>query len=164
MRLVIHSLFRTLPALLLVAPLTVATAQRGRGGRGGASPNGDQVAPAGDSGSTSARRGGTGAATSHDVIAMTEAAPVVSHHTISVRGQTINYTASAGMLPIRNAQTDAVEAGMYYVAYTKDGANTATRPIPLACSGARGSARVGGPRGAWGRKRVKPTPEGGAPP
>jgi carboxypeptidase C (cathepsin A) len=166
MRLVIHSFSRTLPVLfLLAAPLTLATAQRGgRGGRGGASPNADQSSPAGDSSSASARRGGASAAMTRDIIAMTEAAPVVSHHTINVRGQTINYTASAGMLPIRDSQTDAVEAGMYYVAYTKDGANSATRPITFAFNGGPGSATVWLHLGAFGPKKVKLNPDGSAPP
>ena len=95
---------------------------------------------------------------------MTEAAPVVTHHSVNVRGQTINYTASAGMLPIRNEQSDAVEGGMYYVAYTKDGANAATRPITFAFNGGPGSATVWLHLGAFGPKRVKLNADGSAPP
>jgi len=95
---------------------------------------------------------------------MANAAPTVTHHTINVRGQTIAYTATAGMLPIRNEQTGATEAGMYYVAYTKDGADPSTRPITFAFNGGPGSATVWLHLGAFGPKRVKLTPEGMAPP
>ncbi len=95
---------------------------------------------------------------------MAEAPPVETHHTIAVRGQTINYTAAAGMLPIRNAQTDAVEGGMYFVAYTKDGADPSTRPLTFAFNGGPGSATVWLHLGAFGPKHVKLLPDGSAPP
>ncbi|HVX41525.1 MAG TPA: hypothetical protein VHB25_18345, partial [Gemmatimonadaceae bacterium] len=116
-----------------------------------------------------ARRGGAPGAEgqsmeSRDIIARTEARPVVTHHTINVRGQTINYTATAGMLPIRNVQTGAVEAGMYYVAYTKDGANPATRPLTFAFNGGPGSATVWLHLGAFGPKKVRLNADGTNPP
>ena len=95
---------------------------------------------------------------------MTEAAPTATHHSVNVRGQTIAYTATAGMLPIRNEQTDAVEGGMYYVAYTKDGANPTTRPITFAFNGGPGSATVWLHLGAFGPKKVKLNADGTAPP
>jgi carboxypeptidase C (cathepsin A) len=149
----------------LAIPFSGAFAQRGaRGARGG-----DQNPAAADDSALTARRGprgGTGAAaeSAHDIIAMTEAAPVQSHHTVNVRGQTVAYTATAGMLPIRNEQTGAVEGGMYYVAYTKDGTNAATRPITFAFNGGPGSATVWLHLGAFGPKRVKLMPDGSAPP
>jgi carboxypeptidase C (cathepsin A) len=114
------------------------------------------------------RRGGNGgggmAPSLHDVVSMTEAAPTTTHHSVNVRGQTLSYTASAGMLPIRNPQTNSVEGGMYYVAYTKDGGNSSTRPITFAFNGGPGSATVWLHLGAFGPKRVKLMPDGSAPP
>ena len=109
---------------------------------------------------------GVGPTTSapRDIVAMTEMAPTTTHHSVNVRGQTIAYTATAGMLPIRNEQTDAVEGGMYYVAYTKDGANPTTRPITFAFNGGPGSATVWLHLGAFGPKKVKLNADGTAPP
>jgi carboxypeptidase C (cathepsin A) len=151
--------------LSLAFPVSSAVAQRGARG----APRGEQNPGVPEDSTLAARRGprsgGAAAAESpHDVIAMTEAAPVQSHHTVNVRGQTIAYTATAGMLPIRNEQTGAVEGGMYYVAYTKDGTNAATRPITFAFNGGPGSATVWLHLGAFGPKRVKLMPDGSAPP
>ena len=158
---------RALLALgLLAMPIAPVLAQRGGAGRGNSS-SGAQAQGEGPRDSTGeARRGGTGQSTSSlsDIVAMTEAPPKVTHHTVNVRGQTIVYTASAGMLPIRNQQTNAVEGGMYYVAYTKDGANPSTRPITFAFNGGPGSATVWLHLGAFGPKRVKLQPDGSAPP
>ena len=158
----------------LLIPASSAIAQRGGGGRGGAGGGGGTGAvqsggpSAGSDTATTAgaRRQGFGAPTSspRDVIAMTDAAPTMTHHSVNVRGQTISYTATAGMLPIRNEQTDAVEGGMYYVAYTKDGAILSTRPITFAFNGGPGSATVWLHLGAFGPKKVKLNADGTAPP
>jgi carboxypeptidase C (cathepsin A) len=147
-------------ATLTAAPLVPASAQRG-GGRGG-----QGQAPGSDRGGTAGTAGATplGTEADRDVLSRVEMPPVVTHHTVTVRGQTINYTASAGMLPIRNQQTDAVEAGMYYVAYTKDGANPATRPITFAFNGGPGSATVWLHIGAFGPKRIHLNADGTNPP
>jgi carboxypeptidase C (cathepsin A) len=143
----------------LALPLVPAGAQRG--GRGNQQSS---ETPANSDSSTGSRRNGSTTPSLHDVIAMTEAAPTVSHHSVNVRGQSIAYTATAGMLPIRNKETNSVEGGMYYVAYTKDGANAATRPITFAFNGGPGSATVWLHLGAFGPKRVKLMPDGSAPP
>jgi carboxypeptidase C (cathepsin A) len=110
--------------------------------------------------------GGRRAATAsvRDIVAMSEQPPVTTRHSVSVRGQTINYTAQAGVLPIRNTETGVIEGGMYYVAYTKDGANAATRPISFIFNGGPGSASVWLHLGAFGPKKVHLLPDGGAPP
>ncbi|HEX4684285.1 MAG TPA: hypothetical protein VH277_16320 [Gemmatimonadaceae bacterium] len=154
-------------ALVLASLTSSLTAQRGsRGGNPGAQ---SPAASPADTTLAGTRRGGSGAtpggaAPLRDIVAMTEAAPTVSHHSVSVRGQTINYTATAGMLPIRNDQTGAVEGGMYYVAYTRDGSNPSTRPITFAFNGGPGSATVWLHLGAFGPKKVRLMPDGSAPP
>ena len=59
---------------------------------------------------------------------MTEPAPVITHHQITIGGRTIHYTATVGKLPIRDAvgNTDAL---MFYVAYTEDGVPAGQRPV-----------------------------------
>ncbi|HET9453475.1 MAG TPA: hypothetical protein VFO66_04235 [Gemmatimonadaceae bacterium] len=100
----------------------------------------------------------------NDIVAQTEAPPVVTRKSITVRGQAISYTASTGMLPIRNEQTKEVEGGMYYIAYIKDGENAARRPISFIFNGGPGSSSVWLHLGAWGPKRVRLQPNGDAPP
>ncbi|MDB4907712.1 MAG: peptidase serine carboxypeptidase [Gemmatimonadetes bacterium] len=177
---------RSILALTLASSAAVAqgtpqpapTGTRGGGGgpRGGAAP---AVGTPPDS-SGGARRGGGGgagnfgggagfgagvsAAVPRDIIAQADAAPSVTHHSVNVRGQTINYTAVAGMLPMRNGASGAVEGGMYYVAYLKDNTNASTRPITFTFNGGPGSASVWLHLGAFGPKKVKLTSEGSAPP
>jgi carboxypeptidase C (cathepsin A) len=155
-------------AATLSLPVSSLIAQRGGGGGGGGRGPTQAGAPANDGNDSAAgltaRRTGVGATAPRDIVAMTEAAPTATHHSVNVRGQTIAYTATAGMLPIRNEQTDAVEGGMYYVAYTKDGANPTTRPITFAFNGGPGSATVWLHLGAFGPKKVKLNADGSAPP
>ncbi|HEY5446051.1 MAG TPA: hypothetical protein VIJ87_16585, partial [Pyrinomonadaceae bacterium] len=49
-----------------------------------------------------------------------EEPPVVTKHSITVGGQTINYTATAGMMPIKNREGE-VEARMFFTSYVVDG-------------------------------------------
>ncbi len=156
---------RALVALAaLVMPLTPAFAQRGGGtGRGRASgpPQGAQPT---DSVLSGRRGGGNEGASGRDIAALAEAPPVTTHHTMNLHGQSIAYTASAGMLPMRDRQTDVIEGGMYFVAYTRDGANPATRPVTFAFNGGPGSATVWLHLGAFGPKHVKLESDGSAPP
>src|SRR5260370_41348078 len=50
---------------------------------------------------------------------MTEVAPIVTHHQMQVNGRGLNYTATAGHMPITNA-TGKTEATMSYAAYSYD--------------------------------------------
>ena len=110
--------------------------------------------------------GGRRAATlpANDIVAMTSMPPVVTRRSINARGQTINYTSHAGMMPIRNPETNAVEGGMYYVSYTRDGANPSTRPITFVFNGGPGSSTVWLHLGAFGPKKVRLLADGSAPP
>jgi carboxypeptidase C (cathepsin A) len=144
---------------LLVVCASTATAQRGRG----APPTTGQTQNTTDTVVTRRTEASQTAAT-RDIAKLAETAPVETHHTITVRGQSITYTARAGMLPMRNEQTDVIEGGMYYVAYTKDGANPSTRPVTFTFNGGPGSASVWLHLGAFGPKKVKLMPDGGAPP
>ncbi len=51
---------------------------------------------------------------------MKEEPPVVTHHQISVNGRVLKYTATTGYMPLRNSETDEVEAKIFFVAYTLD--------------------------------------------
>lgn len=99
-----------------------------------------------------------------DIIALTNVPPVTQRRSISIRGQNVAYTSYAGMLPIKNGETGAIEGGMFHIAYLRDGANPATRPITFVFNGGPGSSSVWLHLGAWGPKRVRLQPDGDAPP
>ena len=52
-----------------------------------------------------------------------EQAPIVTHHEIHVGGKTLHYTATTGMMPLKNNDTGEVEAHIFFIAYTLDGQN-----------------------------------------
>lgn len=93
---------------------------------------------------------------------MTEHPPVQTHHTITVRGKTLRYTATAGRLPIKDA-TGKIDAEMFFVAYTLDGADPATRPVTFSYNGGPGSASIWLHMGALGPRTVELQPEGWMP-
>jgi carboxypeptidase C (cathepsin A) len=94
---------------------------------------------------------------------MTEVAPVVTHHQITVEGKLLKYTATAGRLPIKRGD-GKIEAEMFYVAYTLDGQDAAKRPLTFAFNGGPGSASIWLHMGALGPKRVVLQPDGFMPP
>jgi carboxypeptidase C (cathepsin A) len=83
----------------------------------------------------------------------TEAA-AVTRHTLVLGGQTLNYTATAGHLTARALAGDAPLASMFYIAYTLDGADPATRPVTFFYNGGPGSASVWLHLGSFGPKRL----------
>ena len=116
------------------------------------------------SGDSAAVRRGPATAPERDIIKLTEQPPAVQRRSIHVRGQNIGYTSQTGMLPIRTADGGAIEGGMFYIAYTREGANPSTRPITFVFNGGPGSSSVWLHLGAWGPKRVRLMPDGDAPP
>src|SRR3954454_9721521 len=62
-------------------------------------------------------------------------------HTLRVDGKTMEYTATAGQMPIKNARGD-VEAYIFYIAYTLNQKNPAMRPLTFAFNGGPGSASI----------------------
>lgn len=94
---------------------------------------------------------------------MSEVAPVVTHHRVTADGRTLSYTATTGRLPIKNDE-GKIEAEMFFVAYTLDGAAPGTRPLTFAFNGGPGSASLWLHMGALGPKKVVLQPEGWMPP
>jgi carboxypeptidase C (cathepsin A) len=83
-----------------------------------------------------------------------EEPPVVTHHEIRVNGKALKYTATAGLMPIRDAKGDT-EGHMFFMAYTLDGGSDARRrPLMFSFNGGPGSASVWLHLGALGPKRV----------
>ncbi|MFO1339551.1 MAG: peptidase S10 [Burkholderiaceae bacterium] len=83
----------------------------------------------------------------------TEAA-AVTHHTLRLGGHDLAYTATAGHLTARALVGDAPLASMFYVAYTLDGADPATRPVTVFYNGGPGSASVWLHLGSFGPRRL----------
>ncbi|MBM3908382.1 MAG: peptidase S10 [Gemmatimonadetes bacterium] len=92
-----------------------------------------------------------------------EEAPAVTKHTLKGVAD-FRYTATTGMMPIRNDQSGETEGNIFYVAYTKDGANPATRPVTFVFNGGPGSSTVWLHMGAFGPKMVKLNADGTNPP
>lgn len=81
-------------------------------------------------------------------------AAAVTHHQLALPGGTIAYTATAGHLTARALVGDSALASMFYVAYTKDGADPATRPVTFFYNGGPGSATIWLHLGSFGPKRL----------
>ncbi len=75
----------------------------------------------------------------------------------------LKYTATTGLMPIRNPENDEVEANIFFVAYTLDNAGP-NRPLMFSFNGGPGSASIWLHIGAIGPRRVKMLPDGGMPP
>src|SRR5579863_5000806 len=100
-----------------------------------------------------------------------EEKPVVTHHEIRVEGKVLKYTATAGTLPIKNADGET-EAHIFFIAYTLDnpGAGqgdssdwTRRRPLMFSFNGGPGAASVWLHLGCIGPRRVKMQAEGEMP-
>src|SRR6266542_4238265 len=90
---------------------------------------------------------------------VTEVAPVVTHHQITLAAKALKYTATAGRLPIKRAD-GKIEAEMFFVAYTLDGQAGAKRPLTFAFNGGPGSASIWLHMGALGPRRVALSADG----
>src|SRR5438445_6502219 len=89
--------------------------------------------------------------------------PVITHHSITVGGKELRYTATAGMMPIKNRDGET-EARIFFMAYTLDGVeNRAQRPLTFSFNGGPGSASVWLHMGAIGPRRVPMNPDGTMP-
>ena len=93
---------------------------------------------------------------------VSEVPPVVTHHSIRVGGRELRYTATAGRMPIKDAE-GKIEAAMFYVAYTVDGSDPSTRPLTFSFNGGPGSASIWLHMGALGPRKVVLQPQGWMP-
>jgi carboxypeptidase C (cathepsin A) len=87
----------------------------------------------------------------------------VTSHTVTIDGQTIKYSARAGNLLVKN-DSNAVIGSMFYVAYTKDGADLQHRPVTFLFNGGPGSSSVWLHLGSFAPVRVATTAAEPTPP
>ena len=111
---------------------------------------------------TPAEKPAKSAAETEKTPAAKEEPPVVTHHEIHVGGRILHYTATTGYMPIKSEDGSEVEAHIFFVAYTLDGA-TGKRPLMFSFNGGPGSASIWLHIGAIGPRRVKMLPDGGMP-
>ena len=89
---------------------------------------------------------------------------ITTRHTVTIDGQKIPYTATAGTLFLRDAE-DEPRAEVFYVAYTRDVDDPASRPVTFAFNGGPGSSAVWLHLGTLGPRRVEASDAGpSAPP
>ena len=77
-----------------------------------------------------------------------------TNHSVTVNGEDIAYTATAGRIVLKE-DDDTKKASFFFTSYTKDGADPADRPIVFAFNGGPGSSSVWLHLGIFGPKRVK---------
>jgi carboxypeptidase C (cathepsin A) len=89
-------------------------------------------------------------------------APASVKQSIRLNGKVLNYTATVGALPVRDAKGKVI-AEVVYTAYVLDGPRNANRPVTFAFNGGPGAASVYLNLGAIGPKRVQFGAQGDAP-
>lgn len=148
-------------AAVAMAAAAVATSSCGGGGSGGTAVAPPPPAPA----PSPAPSPGTGEGVLNDpttysaqgtasLSAQTAEAKAVTHHTIALPSGSIAYTAHTGHLVARAPGTNAPQASFFYIAYTADGADAATRPVTFFYNGGPGSSTVWLHLGSFGPKRL----------
>src|SRR5437899_2905820 len=92
-----------------------------------------------------------------------EEPPVITKHEVRAGGKTLRYTATVGMMPIKNRDGET-EARIFFMAYTLDDAgNRSRRPLTFSFNGGPGSASVWLHLGAIGPKSLRMNPDGTMP-
>ncbi|MGH8283698.1 MAG: S10 family peptidase [Gammaproteobacteria bacterium] len=77
----------------------------------------------------------------------------VTRHSVVIDGENIKYTATAGTLLLKNEKNEPT-ASVFYIAYTKDGANPNQRPVTFAYNGGPGFASALVDIGGFGPERI----------
>jgi carboxypeptidase C (cathepsin A) len=94
---------------------------------------------------------------------LAEEKPSLTRHELRANGKTLNYTATAGTMSLKNDQGE-IEANLFYVAYTLDSVtDVAKRPLMFSFNGGPGSASVWLHMGCIGPKRVRMNDDGSLP-
>ena len=88
---------------------------------------------------------------------------VVTPHSVTIDGQPIRYSARAGTLLVRNDSAAAI-GSVFYVAYTRDGADQRRRPVTFVFNGGPGSSSVWLHMGSFAPVRVATNEPSSTPP
>jgi carboxypeptidase C (cathepsin A) len=90
-----------------------------------------------------------------DSVADTSETAAVTHHTTTIGGRKINYTATAGHLVTVDESSSKPNAKMFYVAFTEDNQKEQARPVTFFYNGGPGSSSVFVLLGSFAPKRIK---------
>ncbi len=82
-----------------------------------------------------------------------------TQHAARIDGVDVKYTATAGTLLLKDTQ-GRPKANVFFVAYTADGADPATRPLTFSYNGGPGAASIWLHMGLMGPKRVQMADDG----
>ncbi len=138
-----HRQANAIPILVTALLFGVAThaSAQGRGAQTASTPTATTPAPQAPAASALGRGraglAGPGPAVGGDV----DETPVVTHHSVTVDGKTLNYTATVAQMPLKDASGET-EAHIFYMAYTLDGAEAHKRPLTFCFNGGPGSASM----------------------
>ena len=86
-------------------------------------------------------------------------AEVATAHTMTLEGEKITFTARAGAIRLRDAQSDAPQADVAYVSYERTGVDAPTRPVAFIFNGGPGAASVWLGLGAISPWRLRAAPD-----
>jgi len=88
----------------------------------------------------------------------------VTHHSVTIEGEQIKYTATAGIMILHNDQGEPI-ASFGYTAYSKDGVkDLSKRPVTFSYNGGPGSSSIWLHMGVMGPRRVVVEDPGTTPP
>jgi len=123
---------------------------------------GDSNAPPHSGSAEAKEHGGPGAKESgKEKSKEPEEKKVESEHSVTIGGQEVKYKAVAGTILLRDEE-DKPTASIFYIAYTRDGMETATRPVTFSFNGGPGSSSVWMHLGMLGPRRVRLAEDGSA--
>src|SRR5665213_520412 len=137
-------LFSAAVSLLAVGAASAQQPQRpgGRGGRGAQPDTTPSVQPGAQRGARPGMPGARPNAEDSDTLGVPAIEKiVVTHHTTSINGKSISYTAHAGTMVLRD-EDGKPKASVFFIAYTKDQEDLTTRPITFFYNGGPGSASI----------------------
>ena len=91
----------------------------------------------------------------------------VTHHSVTINGEELNYTATTGTMVLKeetDKEGEKPKASIFFVAYTLDDVeDTSKRPVTFSFNGGPGSSSVWLHLGVLGPRRVKPDEHGNPP-
>ncbi|OLL29004.1 peptidase S1 [Burkholderia sp. SRS-W-2-2016] len=90
-----------------------------------------------------------------DSVTDTTESAAITHHSVTIGGHKINYTATAGHLVIVDPSSSQPDARMFYVAFTQDHQKEETRPLTFFYNGGPGSSSVFVLLGSFAPRRIK---------
>jgi carboxypeptidase C (cathepsin A) len=97
-------------------------------------------------------------------IPIPDAPPIQTQHSLTIDGKKLDYTATVGIMRLKDEDKDEVTAGIFFTAYTLNGVeDTSTRPLVFVFNGGPGSSSVWLHLGALGPRRVRMHDEGWMP-